>query len=254
MDIVWYFLWFRGRVAARNGLALSSFWNSESFTEQSEPVWVLDLMSSPFSHTSHEASCRRHRCITRSTASLEVRILVRFLVTFWPLQWEKYKRPSSLSILECEKILYEKMVRAIVLYIVQNSGMFWNALFLYLLAAYVLSGFVIRIYIYMYIYIYIPLFWFYTSPFRGDPHDDPAILCIFLWCLMAGSRDNWPWHVVTQTLQNLERKKQINKKQLGPFRRFCLQQWGDLWMKIRSFFFGRISLYWRLEDVFFCVF
>ena len=118
-------------------------------------VWVLDLMSSPFSHTSHEASCRRHRCITRSTASLEVRILVRFLVTFWPLQWEKYKRPSSLSILECEKILYEKMVRAIVLYIVQNSGMFWNALFLYLLAAYVLSGFVIRIYIYTHVYIYI---------------------------------------------------------------------------------------------------
>ena len=80
--IFFVFLWFRrGRVAARNG-AIRAVW---IFLGQN-----LDLTSSPFSHTGHEASCRRHRCITRSTASLEVGILVRFLVMFWPLQWEKW--------------------------------------------------------------------------------------------------------------------------------------------------------------------
>lgn len=141
------------------------------------------------------------------------------------------------------KILYEQMVRAIVLYIVQNSGMFCMfSLFTDCICF-------VRV-CYTDIYAYISLYFGFIHHLLGA---NPAILCIFLWCLMAGSRDNWPWHVVTQTLQNLERKKQINKKQLGPFRHFCLQQWDDLWMKIHSLFLV-VFHYWRLEDVFFCVF
>ncbi len=94
--------------------------------------------------------------------------------------------------------------RAIVLYIVRNSGMFCMSSLFTDCICFVRVCYTTRIYIYIYIY---PSIWVYTSPFRGLTWWSSDLM-LFLWCLMA--RDNWVF------------------LQCGPHATDCVQPW-DSW-------------------------